>query len=160
MDKPARSNSFSWPIAFGVLAIFGLVDSIVLTFEHYAKQNLPCTLSGGCEKVLTSQYSTIAGLPIALLGVVFYGLVLFLAIYAIANKTALPRLFLLGWGAIGFLSSLVLTGLQAFVIRAWCQYCLFSALTSTVIFCLAIGYFLRHNNLVLKQHKEKGGEDE
>ncbi len=155
---PLSKNTYVWPAAFGVLAIAGLADSVLLTVEHYTRKGLPCTLTGGCERVLSSQYSEIAGQPIALLGVVFYALVLFLAVYALANKSPLPRKFLLLWGSIGFLSSLGLTSLQAFIIKAWCQYCLLSALTSTLIFILAIVYFVKTRPATTQQPEEESNE--
>lgn len=159
MAKAPHSNrSFVWPGVFGVLAIAGLADAVLLTVEHYTRKGLPCTFTGGCERVLTSQYSEIAGQPIALLGVVFYAVVLFLAVYALINKSPLPRKFLLLWGSIGFLSSLGLTSLQAFVIKAWCQYCLLSALTSTVIFILAIMYFFKTKSKVTQSPEEESNE--
>lgn len=159
MAKPPHSkNTYVWPAAFGVLGIAGLADAVLLTVEHYTRKGLPCTFTGGCERVLTSQYSEIAGQPIALLGVVFYVVVLFLAVHALVNKSPLPRKFLLLWGFIGFLSSLGLTGLQAFVIKAWCQYCLLSALTSTLIFILAIAYFFKTRSATAQQPEEESNE--
>lgn len=153
-----NSRAFGWPGAFGVLAIAGLADAVLLTVEHYTRKGLPCTFTGGCERVLTSQYSEIAGQPIALLGVVFYAAVLFLAVHALVNKSPLPRRFLLLWASIGFLSSLALTSLQAFVIKAWCQYCLLSALTSTLIFILAIAYFFTTKSQVTQPSEEDSNE--
>lgn len=141
---------------FGLLSIGGLYDAILLTVEHYTRKGLPCSFTGGCERVLTSKYSEILGQPISWLGVVFYGVVLFLVVHAIFNRQRLPKTFLLGWGLIGFLSSLGLTAIQAFIIKAWCQYCLLSALTSTLIFVVAIIYFLARRN----NHEPKEIADE
>lgn len=137
---------------FGGLSFFGLFDALLLTAEHYMSLTLPCSFSGGCEQVLTSRFSTIFGLPISLLGVVFYGLIFFLVVVSVFNADRLPRLFLLGWGAIGFVTSLVLVGLQAFVVRAWCQYCLLSAVTSTLLFITAIILY-RQRSLNISQEE-------
>lgn len=138
---PANRRLGWLQLVFGGLALAGLVDAMVLTIEHYTRKGLPCTFTGGCERVLTSRFSEIAGQPIALLGVVFYGVVLYLVVHSIANREPLPKKFLLGWSTLGLISSLGLTFIQAFVIRAWCQYCLLSALTSTLIFVFAIIYW-------------------
>jgi uncharacterized membrane protein len=152
---PQTSRRFAWShIVFGGLALVGLVDAMILTIEHYTRKGLPCTFTGGCERVLTSRFSEIAGQPIALLGVVFYGVVLYLVVHSIANREMLPKKMLLGWSFIGFLSSLGLTFIQAFIIKAWCQYCLLSALTSTLIFVSAIIYW-RKNNL----NKDKDNDE-
>lgn len=143
----AQANKrVGWPqLVFGVLSIAGLIDATILTIEHYTRDGLSCSITGGCERVLTSQYSElpIVGIPVAMLGVVFYGVVLFLVMFSVINREPIRRLPILAWSTIGFVSSLGLTFLQAFVIRAWCQYCLLSALTSTLIFITAIIYWLR-----------------
>lgn len=123
------------------LATVGLYDATLLTVQHYTKLGLQCNFTGGCERVLTSKFATIGDIPIALGGVGFYLLVLFMMLVAVMNQQRPNRYFMLGWGAIGFVVSLVLTGIQAFIIKAWCQYCLLSALTSTLIFLTAIWYW-------------------
>lgn len=142
-------------VVFGFLSVVGLIDATILTIEHYSRKGLPCTFSGGCERVLTSKYSEIAGLPIALLGIVFYGLVLFLVVFSIANREPIKRLPILLWSGIGFSTSLVLTYLQAFAVRSWCQYCLASALTSTLIFICAIIYWLRTGSTIKKEVEDE-----
>lgn len=153
-----RAHRDPFVYIFGILSLLGLFDALLLTAEHYISLTLPCSFSGGCERVLTSQYSTILGQPISLLGVVFYGVVLFLAIHSLSNSEPMPKRFLVGWGLIGFLSSLVLTGIQAFIIRAWCQYCLLSALTSTVIFIVALVYYFRRPKPVTQTKEEEDEE--
>src|SRR5438874_7818609 len=49
----------------------------------------------------------------------------------------------LGVAGLGFLISLYLTGLEAFVLHAWCAWCVVSALTVTAIFPLAVLEVLR-----------------
>lgn len=123
------------------LATVGLYDAILLTVEHYTRRGLPCTLSGGCERVLTSRFSEFGGVPTAALGIVFYLVVLFAIMYYVTNQQRPNKYLMLGWSTIGFVTSLGLTSIQAFVIKAWCQYCLLSALTSTLIFLTAVWYW-------------------
>lgn len=137
-DKP------SWVEAvIGLVALAGVADSILLTIEHYKALTLPCTFSHGCETVLTSKWASVGPLPTSALGVIFYGAILFAAIFAFTNQTRLPRLPLLIWASLGFASSVFLTFLQAFVIHAWCQYCLLSGLSSTLIFITALVAYLQ-----------------
>lgn len=140
------SKRLGWPqLVFGTLSVVGLIDATILTIEHYTRKGLPCTFTSGCERVLSSRYSElpIFGIPLAFLGVVFYAVVLFMVIFSVVNREPIRRLPILAWSTIGFVSSLGLTSIQAFVIRAWCQYCLLSALTSTLIFVVAIIYWLK-----------------
>ena len=141
MPNPAQPKLALQVWAWLVLSVIGLFDATLLTVEHFTHRGLPCSFTNGCERVLTSKYSEVLGVPTAAFGVVFYLIVLFAMIMAITNKQNPSRRLMLGWGSIGLLSSIILTGLQAFVIRAWCQYCLLSALTSTLIFVVAVWYW-------------------
>lgn len=114
------------------LSVIGLFDASYLTYHHYSGTKLICNLTHGCDTVLTSQYATIFNVPIALLGVLFYFAVLLVTLYSLQENIMKRTLLLLG--AVGFGTSLGLVFLQAFVIHAWCQYCLLSAITSTLIF--------------------------
>lgn len=143
------NRRFGWSqIIFSLLSVIGLVDATILTIEHYTRSGLSCSISGGCERVLTSQFSVlpVVGIPIAMLGVVFYGVVLFMVVFSVVNREPLRRLPILVWSTIGFMSSLGLTFIQAFILHAWCQYCLLSALTSTLIFVSAVWYWRSTTN--------------
>lgn len=113
-------------VAAALLALVGLCDAVYLTVQHISGQSVPCSVTGGCEEVLTSQYAVIAGIPLAALGAAAYFSVFSLSTlaafgYQIAGKLLLPLV------ATMVLVSLWLFYLQAFVIRAFCQFCLLSA---------------------------------
>lgn len=119
-------------IAASLLALVGLVDAIYLTIKHLSGEGVQCTVTTGCEEVLTSAYATIGGYPLAALGAVAYFTAFSLATLALFGyRTAQTFLFYLV--AVMLLTSLFLIYVQAFVIRHWCQYCLLSA---AVTFCL------------------------
>src|SRR5437764_13870631 len=59
-------------IAAALLTLVGLADTIYLTVKHFTGGLVPCSLTGGCEQVLNSDYSTIFGLPLAALGAFAY----------------------------------------------------------------------------------------
>lgn len=117
-------------LLFGFL---GLLDATYLTVQHYQHAIPPCTV-GGCETVLTSSFATIAGIPIALLGTGFYmTVIVFVGFYMqTKNKTFSSLLFALC--SLGFLVGIGLIFLQAFVLHAWCYYCLFSELIDFLLF--------------------------
>lgn len=126
-------------VSIFVVAIIGLADASYLTYEHYTGNKVVCTITHGCEQVLTSQYATVFGIPISLGGIVFYLTILAFAFHVLYNPLRhRATQLLLGFTAIGLLSSMVLTGLQAFVIHSWCQFCLLSAMSSTILFVLSI----------------------
>ncbi|MCL5435303.1 MAG: vitamin K epoxide reductase family protein [Patescibacteria group bacterium] len=121
-------------IACLILAFIGLLDATYLTILHYKNAFPPCTVTSGCETVLTSQYSIILGVPISLLGSLFYLLVMFfaLAVFLDKRKVFAHGLFLTALS--GLFVSAVLFFVQFFEIKSFCQYCLLSELISLAIF--------------------------
>lgn len=138
----SKKHLHSKLVSFGIAAVasFGLLDAVLLTQQHYSGKLLPCNITSGCETVLNSKYSEFLGVPIALFGVAFYLVVLLMALYTIqlGAKAIWLRRAILAAGTVGFVSSAVLVYIQGAVLQAWCQYCLLSALSSTVIFILSI----------------------
>ena len=123
--------------AAALLALVGLGDAVYLTVQHISGQSVPCSVTGGCEEVLTSQYAVIAGIPLAALGAAAYFSVFSLSTlaafgYRVAGKLLLPLV------ATMVLVSLWLFYLQAFVIRAFCQFCLLSAAITIVLMIVGV----------------------
>ena len=67
-------------LALAALAYAGFVISTYLTIVHYRGYVSPCYVVQGCETVQTSKYSVILGVPVALLGALFFGLMFYLAV--------------------------------------------------------------------------------
>ena len=59
-----------------VLAAIGLGVAAYLTYVHYEGIKPVCGLGGDCEKVQTSEWSKLAGVPVALLGLIGYAAIL------------------------------------------------------------------------------------
>jgi uncharacterized membrane protein len=107
-----------------VLAVLGALISAYLTWTHYAGLTPVCTGSGeGCETVQSSRYASILGIPVALLGLIGYGGLIFAA--AVWREAGIYLGFLIS--LVGTLFSSYLTYLEIFVIGALCQWCLASA---------------------------------
>lgn len=113
-----------------ILSIAGFFDSSYLTILHYKNIIPPCTLAKGCEIVLTSQFSVILGIPIALLGSLFFLTLIFLLLLKSFNYF---KLLILS----GVVVSIVLFSIQAFILHAFCQYCLLSETIILAIFILS-----------------------
>lgn len=122
-------------IVFIVIAGLGFADAMFLSVEHYLGVIPPCSI-GGCEKVTTSEYADIFGIPVAYTGALYYVALLVLLLLFIDFKKVIFVKGIFALTTIGFLFSLYFTFLQFFVIKAICPYCLFSALTSTALFLL------------------------
>ena len=128
------------PVLYGFAAfvsLLGLVDSIYLTVEHLSGRSVRCTIVRGCSEVLSSPYASIRGVPLALIGAIAYFTVFSLATLAAFKYKSAARLLPIIVG-IMFLTTLWLFYLQAFVIKAFCQFCLLSALVTLVLTVLVV----------------------
>jgi uncharacterized membrane protein len=117
------------PLTAAFVALVGLGDSVYLTVHHLTAEPVPCSLISGCETVLTSPYAEIVGIPLAAFGALAYFVAFSLAILAAFGN----RLMWMAFGAQVMLMAAVTTWLlylQAFVIGAFCQFCLLSAITT------------------------------
>jgi uncharacterized membrane protein len=107
-------------VAIAAVAFAGLAVASYLTYVHYEPGALICTGSGGCETVQESDYAALVGIPVALLGSVVYAVIL--ALTAIDTPLTRTLTVVIALAALGF--SAYLIALQAFVIDAWCPWCL------------------------------------
>jgi uncharacterized membrane protein len=122
------------------VSVVGFLDATYLTIKHYQGSLPYCTIVHGCEKVLTSPYATIVGIPVALMGAIYYAVILIgLVAYLDTKRTDLLKATALGT-TIGLLASSYFFYLQLAVIRYWCQYCIVSIITSTLLF--VVGMFI------------------
>ena len=128
------------------VAAIGFLDATYLTIEHYRGAIPPCTIEG-CEVVLTSEQAEIAGVPVALLGAIYYLLILILAIAYLDRQNQSVLRFAASTTIVGLVASAYFVSLQLFVIKSICQYCMISAGTSTLLFITGI-YIRRKINLL------------
>jgi uncharacterized membrane protein len=114
-------------LAIAVLAVAGIAVSAVSLERHYAKSKTAfCDLGEkfDCDIVNRSEQSSVAGIPVAGIGVVGYGVLLALAtVYRARAQTPL-RLLVAAIGGLGF--ALYLTYVEAYVLETWCILCLSS----------------------------------
>ena len=115
-------------------SLIGVGISGYLTYVHYAGIEPICAASGGCEKVQSSRYAELAGVPVALLGLIGYLAILATALVrSDAARLAGSSLALAG---LGF--SLYLTYLELFEIDAICQWCVASAVAMAALAVLTV----------------------
>jgi uncharacterized membrane protein len=118
-----------------VLALVGIGVAAYLTYVHYAGLQPFCAGGAhGCERVQSSSYARLAGVPIALLGLAVY-LAIAVALVAPGERARLAAAALAVSG-LGF--SLYLTYLELFVIHAICQWCVASAVILTLLGVLSV----------------------
>ena len=122
-----------------IVSLVGLGDAIYLTVQHLSGRSVKCTVTNGCSAVLGSSYASVAGIPTAAFGVLAYFAAFSLATLAV---------FGYGWARAGLallvvpmlIATILLVSVQAFVLHAYCEFCLLSAvmtLTLTVLVAVA-----------------------
>ncbi|MCA1801198.1 MAG: vitamin K epoxide reductase family protein [Rhodothermaceae bacterium] len=133
-----------WHFWYGLLGLAGFSDTLYLTFSHYRQHTLGCSILDGCDEVLTSEYSEIAGIPLALFGAAYYLMLVTgtIASYQTGAKRWFSAIFLIN--STGFIVSLVLVYVQWAVILAFCQYCVLSAAITSVMLVILL-FALRNN---------------
>lgn len=145
IERTSNSPKFFAVIA-SVAALVGLIDAVYLTIKHFKEEAVPCSLITGCEQVLTSSHAEMFGIPLAVYGAAAYFLAFSLAILAIFGNRKMWFVFGV-LASIMFAYSLYLLYVQGFVIEAFCQFCLLSAISSTTLFIVAaVSRFWRYTN--------------
>jgi len=123
------------------ITLLGVAVAGYLTYIHYAGIKPLCGKNGGsCEIVQTSEYSKLAGVPVALIGLIGYVAIL-ASLLVPENETS--RLATVAFTVVGFGFSAYLTYREQFSIHRICEWCVSSAVLVTVLMCLAIWRFLR-----------------
>lgn len=126
-----------------VLALVGLFISAYLLLHNLGYYGDLICGTGSCEAVQTSEYAVFLGVPVPAWGTAWYAGMLVLSLMAAARPPADPRgvngtvrLVALGATA-GLLFSAYLSSIEAFVLDAWCRWCIASAVLTVLIFGLA-----------------------
>jgi uncharacterized membrane protein len=120
----ARLQTIFYTIA-ALIALIGLADAAYLTVTHLTGEDLVCG-SGDCSAVLGSVYATVAGIPTAAFGALAYFAVFSSALLAAFGYTR-ARIFLMLVVTVMFSVTVWLLYVQAFILHAFCPFCLLSA---------------------------------
>jgi uncharacterized membrane protein len=112
-----------------VLALIGLGVASYLTYVHYEDIKPVCGLGGDCVKVQTSEWSKLAGVPVAVLGLVAYATIL-ISLFAPGEEALIVGALA---SLVGFGFSAYLTYRELFTIDAICQWCVASAIVMTLL---------------------------
>lgn len=122
------------------VAVLGLAVAGYLTYAHYAGIDPACGIAHGCSKVQASDWSKLAGIPVALVGLLGY-------VGILATLLLVPgehgRLAAVGLAWVGFGFSAYLTYVEIAEIDAICQWCVASAVCMTALAALTTTRFLR-----------------
>ena len=120
--------------------VIGVALASYLTYVHYADIKPVCTAGNTCLKVQTSVYSKLAGVPVALIGLLGYVTILG---SLLARESENSRLATMAFTLVGFGFSAYLTYRELFSLHAVCEECAASAVLITIMMCLSVWRFLR-----------------
>ncbi len=124
-----------------VLTTIGLGVAAYLTYVHYSGATPVCSIKGNpCSQVQKSQYSKLAGVPVALMGLIGYILILGSLLAPDSERTRFATV-VLTLGGFGF--SAYLTYRELFTLHKICEWCVSSAIIVTLLMLLSIWRFLR-----------------
>ena len=137
-EEIEESNTIAkLPLLAAVIALCGLADAIYLTIHHYTAEVVPCGEGFDCATVLTSPYAEIGGIPLAIFGAIAYFVAFSLAILtAFGNRNAW-RLFGIQVVLMACFSAW-LVYVQAYILKAFCQFCLISAAVTLTLLTIAL----------------------
>ena len=119
-----------------LLAMLGFADSVYLTVYKVLGIVIPCSITHGCETVLSSKYSVFLGVPLAEWGIVSFSAIIVAAL--MANHYAIWRKLLTLGLSLGSVAALVFLSLQFFVIKQVCEYCFLSDVLVIILLLLDI----------------------
>ncbi|HTX47630.1 MAG TPA: vitamin K epoxide reductase family protein [Solirubrobacteraceae bacterium] len=121
------------------ITVLGIILASYLVYVHYSGTKPICTASTACLTVQRSQWSKVAGIPVALIGLIGY-IGIFIALLLRDNE--LDRTAVLGMTFIGFGFSGYLTYRELFSIHQVCEECATSAVFMTLLFICSLWRFL------------------
>ena len=120
-----------------VLALAGIVVSVLALQVHYSTETAPCSINEkwDCGIVNHSPYAEVRGVPVAAIGIAGY---LLIGILAVLRR----RGWVLAAALIGMAFALYLTNIEARVLGVWCLYCVISQGIIAVVTLLSIGWMV------------------
>jgi len=126
--QPAMSNlTRRMLIAIALLSVVGVGVSSVSLYHHFGTSKTRyCDFAENfnCDIVNRSVYSTVFGIPVALVGI--FGYLMLLALATVYRTKAETPMMLLIASTLGLGFALYLTYIEAFVLGTWCILCLSS----------------------------------
>ncbi|MGI9103007.1 MAG: thioredoxin domain-containing protein [Terriglobales bacterium] len=123
------------------LTLLGLFDSLYLLWAYTSSSIPMLCLGSGCDVVRASRYAHIFGVPTPAYGIAMYSVLaalIFAEPLVSASQSSWLRRATAAIAGVGLAGSLVLSGIEQFVIHAWCAWCVVQAVAVTIIFVLAL----------------------
>ncbi len=135
------TNEVLIKIAVVVLGVCGFL--VAKHIRNHKKKATPlvCMVGFDCHTVVHSDYSRFFGIPVEILGMLYYAFVALTYGVLIFLPNITPDIFgvfMIILSKVAFLFSLYLIGVQLFILKKGCSWCIVSALISALIFVLTV----------------------
>ena len=128
-----------------IIFVLGLCGFAVARHIYKHKNNnknpLVCPIRFDCHTVIHSDYSRLFGVPVEILGMIYYGLVSLSYFFFVFMPQIMPVIlinFMIAVSSIAFLFSLYLIAVQIFILKKGCSWCIVSAFICLLIFILTV----------------------
>jgi len=124
-------------------ALGGFALAFFIFISKRKAKPIACPMDGHCDIVVRSEFSKFFGIPVEILGMLYYaGAAAAYSIFYFYSGLAVPLAVfaMFGLASFSFLFSLYLTFIQAFNLKQWCVWCLASAGLSSFIFLANVFY--------------------
>ena len=120
-----------------ILAVIGFAVSFYLYYAKTYNKKIYCILKHDCDAVVKSKYGRTFGVENTLFGMLYYLMIIAYGITLILDGNLFKGIyvyyFIVGSSAASVIYSIYLTGVQAFVLKKWCDYCIISSVASILI---------------------------
>ena len=135
------SNDILLKIAVFILGICGFFVAKHIFHHKHRQKPLVCPIRFDCNTVINSDYSRFFGIPVEILGMLYYGIIALAYLAFLVFPQILPStlaVVAVGISLVAFIFSLYLIWVQIFALRKGCSWCFVSAIISTLIFFLSL----------------------
>ncbi len=120
-----------------ILSLIGFAVSFYIYYSKKYNKHMYCPLGNDCDAVVKSKYGETFGIENTIPGMLYYLLIFFYGITLLLNrnifKDNIIYYFIVGASIGSVLFSVYLTGVQAFILKKWCDYCIISTIASLLI---------------------------
>ena len=133
-----------------IFTFLGILDASYITYEKLNGIIPPCTPYFKCGDVLNSSWASVGPIPLSAFGVFFYSLFFAMSLFFYFGKKEVRLLnlrmrietFLALQGLFGATFSLYLLFIMGVILKAWCLYCLLSAMICIILFVVSSTVYL------------------
>ncbi|MBI1935401.1 vitamin K epoxide reductase family protein [Candidatus Woesearchaeota archaeon] len=120
-----------------ILSIIGFAVSFYIYYSKKHEKPMHCIIGQDCDAVVRSRYGRTFGVENTIPGMAYYALIFIYAVFMLSNRNLFivkpVYYFIVGSSIASVAFSLYLAGVQAFVLRKWCEYCIVSTIASILI---------------------------